>query len=188
MKMTRHFWAIAGMVLVALSFVGCQETQKANALVDVGNKSVEEANKASTEAGSKFSQLFSDENIKDFPENRDALKSKVAEVNGLFDKSIASLKTAADKFEEASKLKVDDKFKDYLTTMAQTYRKKAEIDETAKRQSALLGDASIQDSETLASKMGTLGEQVTKLQKEQSDLEAKAKKIQTDNPSIFKKE
>ncbi len=187
MKMTRHFWAVAGLLLLSLSLVGCQETEKANALVDVGNKSVEEANKAATEAGNKLTQLFSEENLTNFPENRAALQSKVTEVNGLFDKSIASLKAAAEKFEEASKLKLDDKFKEYLTTMAQSYRKKAEIDETAKKQSSLLSDTSIEDVEALVSKIGSVSEQVNKLSKERTELDDKAKKIQTDNPSIFKK-
>ena len=186
--MTRNFWGGAGLFLLVLSLVGCMETGKANELVDVGNKSVDEANKASTDAANKFSELFSQANITDFPENRDALKSKVAETAGLFDKSIASLKTAADKFEEASKLKVDDKFKEYLTTMAQSYRKKADVNESAKKMVLLLGDTSIDGPEGLVSKMQPLKEQNDKLKKEQSDLEAKAQKIQTDNPSIFKKQ
>ena len=187
MKITRHFWAVAGLFLLALTLVGCQETGKANELVDVGNKSVDEANKAATEAKNKFGELFTKENITDFPENRDSLKSKVAEVAGLFDKSVTNLKSAADKFEEASKLKLDDKFKEYLTTMAQSYRKKAELNETAKKTVLLLSDTSIDGPEGLASKMQPLNEQTNKLQKEAGDLEAKAQKIQTDNPSIFKK-
>ena len=188
MKMTRNFWAVAGLCLLALTLVGCMETGKANELIDVGNKSVDEANKASTEAANKFGELFATENISEFPENRDSLKSKVAETTGLFDKSITSLKTAADKFEEASKLKLDDKFKEYLTTMAQTYRKKAEVNESAKKQALLLSDTSIDGPEALASKMQSLSEQTSKLKKEASDLDAKAQKIQTDNPSIFKKQ
>lgn len=184
---TRYVWAIAGMVLLALSLVGCQETQKANALVDVGNKSVEEANKLSAEARKKTDDLFGAESMKDFPENRAELKSKVDDVNGLLDKSITSLKSAAEKFEEASKLKIDDKLKEYYTTKAQSYRKLADINETAKKQTSLLTDASISERDGLVSKLEPLDEQIKKMQKELDDLEAKAKKIQTDNPKLFQK-
>ena len=183
-----NFWAVAGVCLLALTLVGCMETGKANELVDVGNKSLDEANKAATEAANKSGELFATEVITDFPENRDSLKSKVAETAGLYDKSITGLKAAADKFEEASKLKVDDKFKEYLTTMAQSYRKKAELNENAKKMVLLLSDTSIDGPEALASKMPSFNEQTNKLKKEASDLDAKAQKIQTDNPSIFKKQ
>jgi chromosome segregation ATPase len=185
MKMTRSLWAIVSLVFLSLSLVGCMETDKANKLVDEGNKSIDEANKVSADAGKKMTDLF--DNLAHFPENRDALKSKVDEVNGLLDKSITNLKAAADKFEEASKLKIDDKLKDYYVAKAQSYRKKAEVDETAKKQTALLTDASIDDMDALRAKMDPLQEQLNKLQKEQNDFEDKAKKIQSDNPNLFKK-
>ena len=187
MKMTRSLWAIVGLMFLSLSLVGCMETDKANKLIDAGNKSIEDANKVSADAGKKMTELFSGDNLTHFPENRDALKSKVDEVNGLLDKSITSLKAAADKFDEASKLKIDDKLKDYYMAKAQSYRKKAEVDETAKKQTALLTDASIDSVEALKPKLDTLEEQLNKLQKEQNDFEDKAKKIQTDNPNLFKK-
>ncbi|GEM_PF-1673260 len=187
MKMTRHFWAVAGLLLLSLSLVGCQETGKANALVDVGNKSVEEANKLSAEARTKSEELFKAAGGEDFPNNRASLKAKIDEVNGILDKSITSLKNAAEKFEEAAKLKIDDKLKEYYTAKAQSYRKLAEINETSKKQTLVLNDTSIEDRDTLISKLEPMDTQIQNLQKELNTLEEKAKKIQTDNPKLFQK-
>src|SRR5262249_12920845 len=153
---------------------GCMETGKANELVGAGNKSVEEANKLSADAGKKITDLFSQEGLKDFPENRAALKAKVDDVVSVLDKSSANLKSAAEKFEEASKLKIDDKLKDYYTAKAQSYRKLAEINEDTKKQAQMLNDESITDHQELAAKLTPIDEEKNRLQKELKDLEDKA--------------
>src|SRR5262249_9816464 len=108
------------------------DVKQMNEFVDAGNKSVEEANKQTAVAGKKLAALFGEENLKDFPENRASLKPKVDEVVALLDKSIANLKDAAEQFESASKLKLDDNLKDYYTTKAQSFRKLADLNELSK--------------------------------------------------------
>jgi hypothetical protein len=91
---------------------------------------------------------------------------------------------AANKYEEASKLKVNDKFKEYLTLKAKEYKLRAELMETAKGTPQALIDSENQASFT--SKAKAINEKVDKLSKEADDLGAQADKIRNENKGIFK--
>jgi hypothetical protein len=188
MKTRKQLWAVSILLLAALCLAGCtdQEAEKGNALVDAGNKSLEEANKQTADAQKQLSDLLT-EAEHDFPENRAALKGKVDAVTSLYDQCLANLKIAAEKYEAVSKLKIDDKLKDYYSTLAQSYRKMADQREISKKQAKLVTDESIQEHEEFVSKVNAFGADKDKLQAEVTSMQDKAKKIQTDNPGLFGK-
>jgi hypothetical protein len=179
-------FALTAMIAVAIACNLGDDTGKANKLVGEGNAAIQTANQAGQEAGTKYTALFSQANLKGFPANRDRLKDDAKQVSDLLDKSSAGFREAAEKFEEAAKLKVDDKFKEYLSVKAQAYRKHAEKNEAAKDSLKAVSDESVEDTSDLAKRINDAGERVTKLLKEAKDLEEKGDKIQQENKDKFK--
>lgn len=185
----RFSFCLALSLLLAVA-VGCNllsgDTDKANKLVDEGNTAIQDANKLASEAEQKYTEVFTDENINGFPDNRDQLKSKAQDTIDVLGKCAARYRDAAGKFEDAGKLNVDEKFKEYLGLIAQANRKQAEKIDAAQESAKFFLDSSITDSSALAQKIQSSGERVQKLLKEAKDLEAKAQKIREDNKDKFK--
>jgi len=184
MKTTRYLGAVS-IFLMPLALAACMETGKYNEYAGKANKAISEQIKQDEDAGQKGKAL--NESLKDFPENRDALKSQADEVIALFDKSVTSLKTAAESWEAASKLNIDDKLKDYASAQAQYCRKEAEANEYGKKTFQLVNDPSITSLEELQTARESITEQLKTLLKEGEDYLQKATKIANDNPTLFKK-
>jgi hypothetical protein len=182
---TNALLALALMLAIALA---CNrlgdDTNKANGLVGEGNKAIAEANKASVDALSKNTQLFT--GIKSFPGDREKVKGAAQEEMDLIDKSSASFREASKKFEEASKLKLEEKFKEYLSLKSQEFSKHAEQVDVAKELPQAVLDPAVKDAATLRNKITGINDRVQKLETEWRDLETKADKIREDNKDKFK--
>jgi hypothetical protein len=179
------------VVLLLLVFaLGCSllsgDTDKANKLVDEANSAIQDANKIALDAEPKYTEAFSDKNLGEFPGNRDKLKGQVQETIDLLGKAAARYRDAAGKFDEARKLNVDEKFKEYLDMYGQANRKQAEKLDVAKESAQAFLDPSITDNVTLSKKLQSYGERIQKLLQEATDFESKAKKIREDNKDKFK--
>jgi hypothetical protein len=176
------------LLLVVFTF-GCGlfgDTDKANKLVDEGNAATQDANKIASDAEPKYTAVFTEKNLEEFPGNRDQLKGQVQEVIGLLEKAAARYRDAGGKFDEARKLNVDEKFKEYLDMYGQANRKQAEKLDAAKESAQAFLDPSITDNTTLNKKLQSFGERAQKLLQEARDFESKAKKIQEENKDKFK--
>lgn len=158
---------------------GGNETERANKLVDEGNSAVQEAKKEITEA-ERLKQKMLATDVKHLDDARSTAKETIT----AYEKAEAKCKEAASKYDEASRLKLNDKFKEYLTLKVKEYNKRAELVQTAKGVPQALIDS--ESREGWISKANTVNEKVTQLSKEAEDLGAKADKIQKDNPDIFK--
>src|SRR5437870_766999 len=95
------------------------ETSRANKLVDEANAANAEAAKSMDEVNKRFSQLFNgevdlDDRKKYEPTAKDALDS--------LEKAHAKLIEGIQKLDSASKMGVEDWYKEYLSTMSQSYR------------------------------------------------------------------
>ena len=173
------FMALLLLVAAVLACSSGNETEKANKLVDEGNKAVQEAKTFLTDAEAKKTKMLQTD-VSELDEARATAKESIA----AYDKAKEKCKEASKKYEEASKLKLNDKFKEYLTLKVKEYDKRAELLETAKgTPQALI------DSESRAAFIGMASannERVARLTKEADDLAAQADKLQKDNPNIFK--
>jgi hypothetical protein len=177
--------AILMMIFMGLACSG-DDTEKANALVDEANKFVDEGNKNIKDAetkGKEFDQKVEDaktndehDKVSDFGKN---------ELIPLYDKMKDNFQKAGEKFDAASKLKVNDKFKEYLEAKAAEFKKRADYAESLKAIPKTLTDSKDKTAYKDAVKKDVEKSQATL--KEAQDLADKATKIQTDNPSIFKK-
>lgn len=174
--------AIAVLVLVVLACSIGDETDQANKLVEEGNAAVREFRKFASEAEEHRQKMLHSEvnNAAELAEARTIARETVAS----YDKAIEQCKEGAKKYEEASKLKIKDKFKEYLTLKAQEFNKRAELFETAKGTPQALIDSDSRS--TFTSKANATNEKTEKLSKEADDLGAQAEKLQKDNPDILK--
>lgn len=186
MKMNnqRNSTAVMAMLLLVAVVLACNktggdETEKANNLVTEGNAAVQEAKQYVTEAGEKLDKM-----LKTPVAKLKEARATAAEAIAAYDKAKGKCKEASKKFEEASKLKVKDKFKEYLTLKVKEFDKRAELVETAKGTPQALIDA--KNRVSFVSVANANNERVDRLTKEADDLAAQAAKVQKDNPDSFK--
>jgi polyhydroxyalkanoate synthesis regulator phasin len=184
MKMNnqRYSNAVMGLLLLVAAVLACSsgdETAKANKLVDEGNAAVAEAKKFVTEAEAKKQQMMNTP-IARLADARATAQEAIA----AYDKAKEKCKEASKKYEEASKLKIKDKFKEYLTIKVKEYDKRAELVETAKGTPQALIDSKTRSA--FAGMAKANNERVDRLTKEADDLAGQADKLQKDNPDLFK--
>lgn len=178
----RHSTAVMALLLLVAAVLACStgdETKKANTLVDEGNAAVGEAKKFVAEAEEKRQKMLQTP-VDELEDARATAKEAIA----AYDKAKEKSKEASRKYEEASKLKVGDKFKEYLALKVKEFDKRAELLETAKGTPQALIDSESRAS--FISMANANNEKVDKLSKEADDLAAQADKFQKDNPDIFK--
>src|SRR6266446_1751985 len=178
-----HSSAVIAMLLLVAAVLACSsmgdETEKANKLVNEGNAAVQEAKKYVTDAEEK-KQTMLQTKVAQLAEARALAKEVIA----AYDKAEDKCKEAAKKYEEASKLKIKDKFKEYLALKVKEYNKRAEIVETAKGLPQGLLDSESRAS--FISRVNATNEKVDHLTKEADDIGAQADELQKDNPDSFK--
>jgi len=172
-----------GLLLLIAAVVACSsggnETEKANKLVDEGNSAVQDAKKDLTEAEQLKKKMLATD-----VSHLDDARSTAKEAIAAYEKAEAKCKEAASKYDEASRLKLNDKFKEYLALKVKEYNKRAELVQTAKGVPQALIDS--ESRQGWIDKANTVNTKVTELGKEADDLGAQADKIQKDNPDIFK--
>src|ERR1700694_3639730 len=183
MKMNnqRHSNAFMALLLLLGAFLACSsgdETAKANKLVDEGNVAVQEAKKFVADAEEKKQKMLQTK-VSQLAEARATAQEAIA----AYDKAKEKCKEASKKYEEASKLKIKDKFKEYLALKVKEYDKRAELVETAKGTPQALIDSKTRSAFVGMAKANN--ERVDRLTKEADDLSAQADKLQKDNPEHF---
>ena len=185
MSRLRKIYVLSAVFILTAFAAACQgELKKANQLVEEGNAAVAEALRLAAEGDSKLNQLVG--GMANFPAGRDQLKAPSQEILGLLDKAVAKLREAEKKFADASKLDVEAPYKEYLSVKSQEYGKHAEHLDVLKGIPNTLTDPSVQDGDAAREKFVTIKERVEKLQKEWTDLAARADKIYQENKDKFK--
>ena len=185
MKMNNqgHSSAVMALLLLVAAVLACSsmgdETPKANQLVQEGNAAVEAAKKYVADAVQKQQEMLQMK-VAQLNEARALAKDAIAD----YDLAKEKCKEASKKYEEASKLKIKDKFKEYLALKVKEYDKRAELIETAKGTPQASLDAKNRSS--FISMANANNERVDRLTKEANDLGAQADKVEKDNPDSFK--
>lgn len=169
---------LLAVVLACSSSVG-NETAQANKLVDEGNAAVQEAKKFVATAEEKKDAMLHT-NVRQLAEARTLAKESVA----AYDKAEEKCKEAAKKYDEASKLKINDKFKEYLALKVKEYNKRAELVESARATPQALIDSESRASFITRAKAAN--DKVEELNKEADEFASQSDKLQKDNPDIFK--
>jgi hypothetical protein len=168
------------VILACNKTTASNETDKANKLVDEGNAAVQDAKKAVSDAEAKKDEMMHTD-LRRLAEAR----VRAAEAIAAYDKAAEKCKAAASKYDEASRLQVSDKFKQYLILKTKEYNKRAEMVEAAKGTPQALIESTNRSSFVIRANSNNA--KVDSLYKEAEDLGAQAEKLQKDNPDIFKK-
>jgi hypothetical protein len=156
------------------------ETDRANKLVEEGNAAVDQVKKFFEDADAKKEQMM-------HTDRRRVAEARVhaAEAIAAYDRASEKCKEAASKYDEASRLQVNDKFKQYLIVKTKEFNKRAELMETAKGTPQALIESTNWSS--FANRANSNQSKIDQLLKEANDLAAQADKIQKDNPDVFKR-
>ncbi len=179
----RHSSTFMALLLLVAAVLACSsgdETEKANKLAGEGNAAVEEGKKTFQDADDKKQKMLRT-NVSELAEARTLAKEAI----GAYDKAEDKCKEAARKYDEASKLKISDKFKEYLGIKVKEYNKRAELVEAAKGTPQALIDSESRSS--FITRAQANNDKVAALAKEADDLAGQATKLEKDNPDMFKK-
>lgn len=184
MKNSVGIFAILAVLLVGLACSALSdETSKANSLVDEANKFVTTANESVTKGG-KIADEF-DGMLTKIKKNSDLEKTRgvAKDLIKEYDVVIENFKKAADKFDEASKLKINDKHKEYLEVKAKEMKLRSDYTAEAKRVPQALIDSDSKN--TFNDTMKTQLAKVKSMNSDANDLSDKADKLVKDNPDIM---
>jgi len=186
MFIPQHSRSLLALFFLVAAVLACKntsapnETDKANKLVDDGNAAVEQAKKFVTDAESKKDQMMKTD-VRRLAEAR----VRAAESIAAYDRAAEKCKEAASKYDEASRLQIGDKFKQYLILKVKEYNKRAEMVEAAKGTPQALIESTNRSSFAIRANSNNV--KVDQLHKEAEDIGAQAEKLRKDNPDIFKK-
>jgi len=173
------FLMLLGVVIACNKTATTNETEQANKLVQEGNKAVDEAKTFITDAEAKKTKMMQTD-VRRLAEAR----VTAAEAIAAYDKAATKCKEAAQKYDEASRLKIGDKFKEYLILKVKEYQKRGELIDTAKGTPQALIESTNRSS--FAIRANSNNAKVDQLRKEADAIAAQADKLQKDNPDIFK--
>jgi malonyl CoA-acyl carrier protein transacylase len=181
----RNFDSLLAVFLLIAAVLACStgtntsEVAKANQLVNEGNAAVEQGKKFVVEAEEKKNEMLQ-MNVRRIAEARVIAAGAIA----AYDKAAEKCKEAAQKYDEASRLKISEKFKQYLMLKVKEYNKRAELVEVAKDTPQALIESTNRSSFVI--RVNSNNEKVASLSKEADELASQADRLQKENPGDFK--
>ena len=172
--------AVLLLLGVALGCGASDETEQANKLVNEGNAAIEAGKKFVADGEEKKSKMLQT-SVAQLADARALAKEAIR----AYEQAEQKAKEAAGKFDEASKLKINDKFKEYLSLKVKEYNKRADLVEALKGTPQALIDS--ENRASFISHASEANQKAEGLAKEADDFEAQADKLQKDNPDTIKK-
>ena len=167
-------------MLLFFTLLGCQSNQynqKVNDLVREGNLLIEQDAVITNEWKTEFVKVFTPENRAKFPSNREMLRSHAENQIKLLEQQKTLRNSAADKYEQASKISNNEKEKKFTLLFAASFRKDAEISRLFEEQMKLVLDDNIKDLKTFETKFMDLAQSAETKMKERDELQSEGKRI-----------
>ena len=161
------------------------QTQKANSLVDDANVSITDANKNSDDG---LAKVYSMEAMLPRIKSQNDLNLARSVANDcipILTKAKDKYTEAASKLEDAGKMSINEKLKEYLDLRAQEMKKRSEAMEAAVREPQALIDSNSVSEYTF--KVKSITESFKNLRQAAEDLAKKADKVQEENKDVIKK-
>lgn len=189
MKTQNKFNAILITVIALALCLACSSDQQADAnkLVDQANKKLEEVKALYVKVEERNTALFSAK-LQTVGQLQAYKKSKSDEAKSIaadFEKAGQMLKEIAKQYDDASRMNVKDKYKEYAKLRSDEYVKRAEAVEVKKGNAQAFME--IDDFKTMVAKFDENNAKSDKLFAEAEEIAAKAKKIEDENKEIFAK-
>lgn len=182
----KHITAIFAVFIMIAFGLACSsdETKKANELVAEANKFITEANDAVKKVDSKADEF--DRRVNNVKNDADlkAARDFGKELNAIYKTMEDNFGKGSDKFKEAGKLNVNEKFKEYLAIKGDEMKKRADYSAELQKIPKALDDA--QNEKAYREVIVVIIPNVQKMSKEAEELAEKAEKLIKDNPTIIK--
>lgn len=182
----KNLTAILAALLLILVGLSCKDkdTQKANDMVAEANKFVTTANENVTKAETKYKEYVDKVEAINSDDKLKAAREFGKELFPLYDAMSENFKKASEKFDEASKLKINEKHKEHLETKAKEMKLRSDYALEMKKIPQALIDS--ENKKKYEENRDKIKENAEKILKEAKELGEKAEKIQKDNPEVFK--
>lgn len=177
----RVFASLALLLALGLG-AACSETEQANKLVDEMNALTAKGGELAQQAVARSREMQE----KDFAEEREEVRRLARESSSLFGQARDQYRQAADKAEQAGKLKVDAWFGEYLSLKAQQLRKVAEAyDLSGQEGEVAAGDAPLEE---INQKIAELEARVARVNEENEAITARVRKIEEEHKDDIRKD
>lgn len=183
MKNITGILAILMLLAVGLACSAGDETAKANGIVGEANKFITTANESASKVTTKFDEYETKVNSITNDKGLEEARALAKEMMPMYDSMRENFTKAGEKFDEASKLKIKEKHKEYLETKGKEMKLRGEYSAEIKKIPQALIDSS--GEKAYRETVKPLIEKIQKMTGEASELEAKADKIQRDNPDVM---
>ena len=171
-------------ILIAALACSNDETAKANKLVDDANDVVKDANKASQDG---LAKIYGMEAMLPKIKNQNDLSAARGVANeciSILTKAKQSYSDASDKLGQASKMSINQKFKEYLDLKSQEMKKRSDaMDAAIGEPQALIQTESVSE---YTFKVKSITDNFKNLQQAADDVAKKADKIQEENKDAIK--
>ena len=163
-------------ICLVITFVlGCQrnsDDQRARQLLAEINSIMNQQEASLRSLPPNSGEIFSRENLGRFPTNRAQLEAPAREMMRLNESHIAQQQEMAGKFDEISRLNLDDNFRRYASLQAGVFRKRAEGVSVLSERLALVLDRRVVDQQTFRAKLEEVDLHLGQIDKETRELEA----------------
>jgi hypothetical protein len=186
LQVTTRKLLAALVIALLLAAPGCKYFSKATTdQTKDANKLQEEADQLAAKVDGAYNQATQKEDAIKAEKKAKTREQLNNEETAIFDQATADAKAAADKYEQASKLKIDETYKKYLDLRAQLMRKEGAHLAALKELPSARKDTSLK-GKTLRDKQSDIKTRSDKLKKEVDDLKVQAEKMQKENGDKFK--
>ena len=181
--------AFALMFVMILVAPGCKyfsrenddQLKEANEIADEADSLAAKVNDAQSQAAKK------EDDIKAEKKDKARIKKLNDEAGTLYDQGSEDAGQAADKYEQASKLKVDEKYQEYLKLRAQQLRKQGAYLAALKEASPARADPKLKPgTKAYRDRIAEAKSRADRLKKETDEFKQQADKIQKENGDKFK--
>ena len=185
-KLNTIFIILAAAAFLLACSGGGDQLAEANKRVDEANKKIEEVNALITKTEAQNQILFG-ANIQTVAQlnfYKDRMRSTAKDIVNDYEKAGATLKEVAKIFDDASRLNVSDKYKEYVKLKSDEFAKRAEAADVRKGNAQAFIE--IDSPRTMTQKFNDNNDKFAKKVKEADDIAEKAKKVESENKDIFK--
>lgn len=168
------------LVALAVVFSGCKQVsreQEMKVLLGEANDLVKQQTEVTGRWVDEFVTVFTAENRRQFPANRDFLKSHAEKIVQLLDESSSLGSKVAEKYEQAARLSSYDQQRRGLARFASSFRKSVEVDELFKSQLKIVSDDTIVDAKTFNEKFLQSGQLIAQKKRESEDDVAEGRRL-----------
>jgi hypothetical protein len=158
----------------------------ANKLVAEANKQLEDAKSLMIKTEKRSEELFGADikTVTQMNAYKEKMKDEAKGVSDDYEKVSTMLKEISKKYDDASRLNVSDKYKEYSKIKSDEFVKRAEAINIHKGNAQAFVE--ISDAKQMTAKFDENNKKSQAIYKEADDLADKAKKMEADNKDIFK--